>query len=820
VSRAWFHGRLRVTPVAVGNGQPLAGVVRRIEMCARIGLIAAGGTAALVLAGWIASIPILERSGLHGTPMSADTALSILLLAAAAATLPSARHSGWARAVCYSCGLAVFALAGLTVVERAFAIRLGIDQMFAHDSSGGLDPGRIPSQAVFSLLALGLALLFVERGGGRRASLRPLVALVACVPPALGVIGYASGSQVLYHLPDQAQMAPVTAVALVLLAWAFLAVRIAEGGFGLVTLDSAGGRLARRVLPATIGVPVCLGLLRRLGEAGGVFTPEVGLWLMISSAVVILACVAWHTARQVEVADRARRSAQHALLAERDGFAAVIAAQHDGVIVVSAAGVLIDANPALCRMTGFSSEDLIGCHEPLPFIRAEDEAKLKAYHRAEATGDGDEDIVLLHKDGSGVPVIFASAPLRNESGVVTARVTTVKDVSERHRGQEHRRKTNEQFAALIETAPDAAVIADPDGRIYLINTETERMFGYPRDELLGRPLEVLLPERLQAVDAEDGSAATLDPQTRSPTDVGMNLFGRRKDGTEFPIDVSRSTLDTDDGRLVTAFVRDITTLRQIEDERAHLHAELGRRADDLVRSNADLEQFANIASHDLAEPLRSISGFTQLLERRYKGQLDEDADRFIGFVVDGVNRMQMLIADLLAYSRAGRAELEVQPVALTEVVTDLLASLSSAIDEVDAEISVGHLPTVVADETQLGQVLQNLVCNALKFHQPGVPPRLEISAAQVESGWQVAVSDNGLGIDPAHSDRVFKMFQRLHGRDDYAGTGVGLAVCKRLVERLGGQIWFEPNTSQGTVFNFTIPTAGDGADIDITRRAA
>jgi PAS domain S-box-containing protein len=797
MSRGWFDGR-RGTPVAVGNGQPLAGVVRRIDICASAGLIAAGGTAALVLVGWIASIPILERSGLHGTTMSADTALSILLLAAAAATLRSARHSRYARAVCYSCGVAVLALAALTVVERVFAIRLGIDQMFAHDPSGGVEPGRIPSQAVFSLLALGLALLLVERGGGRWASLRPLVALVGCVPPALGVIGYASGIQVLYQLPNQAQMAPATAVALVLVAWAFLAVRIAEGGFGLVTLDSAGGRLARRLLPATIGVPVCLGVLRRLGEAGGVFTPEVGLWLMISFAVVMLACVAWHTARQVEIADRARRSAEDALRAERDGFAAVIAAQHDGVIVVSAAGVLIDANPALCRMTGFSQEELIGCHEPLPFIRAEDEAKLKAYHHAAATGDGDEDIELRHRDGSGVPVIFASAPLRNESGVVTARVTTVKDVSERYRGQENRRKTNEQFAALIETAPDAAVIADPAGRIYLINTETERMFGYPRDELLGRPLEVLLPA----------------------LGVGMNLFGRRKDGTEFPIDVSRSTLDTDDGRLVTAFVRDITTLRQQEDERAHLHAELGRRADDLVRSNADLEQFANIASHDLAEPLRSISGFTQLLERRYKGQLDEDADRFIGFVVDGVNRMQMLIADLLAYSRAGRAELEVQPVVLNEVVTELLASLSSAIDEVDAEISVGELPTVVADETQVGQVLQNLVCNSLKFHQPGVPPRLEISAAQVESGWQIAVSDNGLGIDAAHSDRIFKMFQRLHGRDDYPGTGVGLAVCKRLVERLGGQIWFEPNGSQGTVFNFTIPMAKDGADIQSLRRAA
>ncbi len=804
MSRGSFAvGRSATPVVSVGNGQPLPAVVRRIEICAWVGLIAASGTAALVLAGWFANIPTLERTGLGGSTMSANTALAIVLLSAGAAALRTVRHSRYARVVCYSCGVVVLALAGLTLVERVFAIRLGIDQILAHAPSGGAEPGRISSQAVFSLLALGLALLLVQPGGGRRASLRPLVALVGCVPPTLGVIGYASGIPLLYQLPNQTQMAPVTTVALVLLAWAFLAVRITEGGLGLVTLDSAGGRLARRLLPATLGVAVCLGLLRRLGEAEGLYTAEVGLWLMISSAVVMLACVAWHTAHQVELADRARRSAEDALRAERDGFAAVIAAQHDGVIVVSAAGVLIDANRALCRMTGFDREELIGCREPLPFIRAEDEAKLKAYHRAEATGDGDEDIVLLHRDGSGVPVIFASAPLQDESGAVTARVTTVKDVSERHRGQEHRRKTNEQFAALIETAPDAVVIADSAGRIYLINTETERMFGYPRDELLGRPLEVLLPERLQALKG-----------------AGMNLCGRRKDGTEFPIDVSRSTLDTDDGRLVTAFVRDITTLRQQEDERAHLHAELGRRADDLVRSNADLEQFANIASHDLAEPLRSISGFTQLLERRYKGQLDDDADRFIGFVVDGVNRMQMLIADLLAYSRAGRAELEVKPVALTEVVTELLASLSSAIAEAGAEICVGALPTVTADKTQLGQVLQNLVCNALKFHQPGVSPRLEISAAQVEPGWQIAVSDNGLGIDPAHSDRVFKMFQRLHGRDDYPGTGVGLAVCKRLVERLGGQIWFEPNTSQGTVFNFTIPMAEDGADIESTRRAA
>jgi light-regulated signal transduction histidine kinase (bacteriophytochrome) len=237
--------------------------------------------------------------------------------------------------------------------------------------------------------------------------------------------------------------------------------------------------------------------------------------------------------------------------------------------------------------------------------------------------------------------------------------------------------------------------------------------------------------------------------------------------------------------------------------------ELERRADDLARSNAELEQYAYVISHDLQEPLRSIGGFVQLLERRYQGELDEEADRFIGFTVAGVERMQALIDDLLSYSRAGAGELRGDQVDTRELVDRTLASLDAAVRDAGAEVEVGELPTIVADGSALGQVFQNLLSNAIKFRADD-RPRVKVSATHSDDAWTFGVADSGIGVEPAHAERIFRIFQRLHTRDEYGGTGVGLAICKRIVERQGGRIWCEPHPGGGTVFRFTIPDAKAG----------
>lgn len=240
-------------------------------------------------------------------------------------------------------------------------------------------------------------------------------------------------------------------------------------------------------------------------------------------------------------------------------------------------------------------------------------------------------------------------------------------------------------------------------------------------------------------------------------------------------------------------IQDITERKEYEEE--------------LRRSNAELQQFAYIASHDLQEPLRMISSYMQLLERRYKDQLDESAKEFIEYAVDGANRMQRLINDLLKYSRVGTRGGEFEPTDLSAVFEAALANLRIAIQESGAEVMAEPLPSVLGDQTQLLQLFQNLIGNAMKFRRERVTPRVRVGAERRDGEWLLSVSDNGIGIEPADAERIFLIFQRLHGREQYEGTGIGLAVCKRIVERHGGSIWVESEPGEGSVFYFTLPAA-------------
>ncbi|MBI3725031.1 GHKL domain-containing protein, partial [bacterium] len=221
------------------------------------------------------------------------------------------------------------------------------------------------------------------------------------------------------------------------------------------------------------------------------------------------------------------------------------------------------------------------------------------------------------------------------------------------------------------------------------------------------------------------------------------------------------------------------------------------------------QQFAYVASHDLKEPLRMIASYTQLLTRRYKGKLDAQADEFIEFIVDGADRMSALIEDLLAYARVGNVW-QPQAVDLNEAFERAVANLNASIGEAHGSVTRGDLPVVDGDVSQLLQVLQNLIGNAIKFCSKDRAPRVHVSAQPRDGAWLVAVADNGIGIDMEHAERVFVIFQRLHGRDDYPGTGIGLAIVKKIVERHGGRIWLESKVGEGTTFFFTIPRA-DGA---------
>jgi signal transduction histidine kinase len=249
--------------------------------------------------------------------------------------------------------------------------------------------------------------------------------------------------------------------------------------------------------------------------------------------------------------------------------------------------------------------------------------------------------------------------------------------------------------------------------------------------------------------------------------------------------------------------------KQLRQSRRQAEEDLAKKVEELARSNADLEQFAYVASHDLQEPLRMVTAYTQLLGERYRGQLDADADKFIGYATEGAMRMQVLIQDLLAFSRVGRAESGDATIDCNTVMQEVLQALSAAVQESGAVISYSQLPKIQGDQTQVGQVFQNLIGNAIKFRGKDAP-KISVQAESKDEQWWFEVSDNGIGIPPENASHVFDVFYRLHARSEYPGNGIGLAICKKIIERYGGRIWVESRSGSGSRFKFTLPIQGSG----------
>jgi PAS domain S-box-containing protein len=349
----------------------------------------------------------------------------------------------------------------------------------------------------------------------------------------------------------------------------------------------------------------------------------------------------------------------------------------------------------------------------------------------------------------------------------------------------------------VENSPCGILIVDGDRKIVLINKELERIFSYPREELLGQSIEMLVPEHSREKHSNYRKQYWGNPSTRL-MGGGRDLYGRRKDGTEIPLEIGLNPVDTDEGRFVLCAIVDISARKKAE--RA-----LQDAAEELKRSNRQLEQFAYIASHDLQEPLRVIAGFLDLLSERYKPQLDEKARTYIGFATDAAKRMSQLITDLLKYSRVERGAKEPKRVDLNRCLQIAIANLQASIQEAGSTITCEELPTVRGNETQLIQLFQNLVGNAIKFRRNDIPSQIHVGHQAGNDHWVISIRDNGIGIAPEHHRKIFLIFQRLHGKKEYPGTGIGLALCEKIADQHGGRIWVDSDPGKGSTFYFTLP---------------
>ncbi len=495
-------------------------------------------------------------------------------------------------------------------------------------------------------------------------------------------------------------------------------------------------------------------------------------------------------ALQHEIAERTRVEKRERL------YIGAVELATDAILTSSLEGIITTWNAGAERMFGYTAGQAIG--QPVALIadaerQSEQQENLHRMRSGERIQD--VDTVRRAKDGSLRDVSLTLSPIADPKGELVG-------VSAIYRDIRPRKLAEERFQLAVEASPGAMIMSDRNGMIQLVNAEAERMFGYEKAELIGKPIETLIPAKLRSSHERDRKAFAVDPSRRQ-MGMGRDLFGVRKDGTEVAVEIGLNPIDSREGPMVMASIVDLT-------ERKRHERLLAERAQELERSNAELEQFAYVASHDLQEPLRMVASYAELLAERYQGKLDAKADKYIGYAVDGAKRMQRLVNDLLAYSRVGRHQAAVGSTDMNQVLQEVLKNLQHVVQNASAKVEIGQLPVVVADEGQLAQVFQNLIGNALKFVSDS-PPVVRIGAEAFGQGWKFSVEDNGIGIESGYSERIFQMFQRLHDRQSYEGNGIGLTIAKKIVERHGGRIWFESVLGRGTTFFFTLPQSQEKA---------
>lgn len=480
-------------------------------------------------------------------------------------------------------------------------------------------------------------------------------------------------------------------------------------------------------------------------------------------------------------------------------LSAIVNTAVDGILTIDERGKLESVNPATEKIFGYTAEELIGRNVSVlmpPTDRTQHDDYLADYLR---TGKGKiigvgREVAGRRKDGTIVPLeLTVSETFFNGRRIFTG---ILRDITAHKQAEDALRQSEARFRSTFENAAVGIAHIGIDGAWLRVNQRLCEIVGYRREEVLRRTIqEITHPDDL-ASDREQVQAllrGEIDSYQRE-----KRYF--HKDGHAVWVNLTATLQRTQAGGPLyfIAALEDISERKQAE-------ARLKQTVEELARSNAELAQFAYVASHDLQEPLRSVAGCLQLLERQYGGQLGEDADELIEHAVNGALRMRQLINDLLAFSRLGTYNRSLEPTDCQLIMEQVLENLRTAIEEANAVVTHDDfLPTLLADDAQLVQLFQNLINNAIKFRSDR-PPRIHVGAERQTSQWRFYVQDNGIGIDPQHAERIFVIFQRLHAQHMYPGTGIGLAICKKIVEGQGGRIWVCSQPGSGSIFYFTIP---------------
>ncbi len=465
----------------------------------------------------------------------------------------------------------------------------------------------------------------------------------------------------------------------------------------------------------------------------------------------------------------------------------------EGISRLDIEGRYLKINRAYAHKCGYEPEEMLGMEWPLTVYPDDLEMLILAYQEMLTSGKVEVEARGLRKNGSFFHKQVTMVTAFDEQGIFNGHHCFMKDITDRKLTEAALQESEFRYRQIVELAEEGIWVIDRNAHTTYVNNAMARMLGYTESEMFGKSL-------FDFMDAEAEKLVNDRISQRKQGIAERHEFRlKTKEGKDVWTYMSASPVMDQQGNLLSscALVYNISERKESEQQMLQL-------TNDLKRSNQELEQFAYVASHDLQEPLRAVTSYTQLLAQRYQGNLDAKADKYINYIVDGSTRMQQLINDLLAYSRLGTRAQKFEIADCYAAVDQSLCNLRIAIAEKKAVITCDSMPTVMADELQLVQLFQNLIGNAIKFCCQDVPT-IHISAIIQNNEWLFSVRDNGIGIDSEYADRIFIIFGRLHSRREYLGTGIGLAICKRIVERHSGRIWVESQSGQGATFYFTIP---------------
>ena len=487
-------------------------------------------------------------------------------------------------------------------------------------------------------------------------------------------------------------------------------------------------------------------------------------------------------------------------------LAAIIESIPLAIIVSDTAGQITLANQNANDLFGYQPGELVdqAIEVLLPDTSKSIHKKLRADFLAKATPrpmGQNLDLYGVRKDGHRVQLEIGLSIIQTDCG---PRILSILfDLSTRQQQEE-------TFRASLQAAPIAIVTIDQNGKIIMVNILLEQLFGYDRDELIGQPIEILIPGDARNAHVRLREQFFAHPESR-PMGLGRELYGKRKNGTQFPIEIGLNPFTTGSGQYVLAAIADISKRRSIERQLHEHMAKLEQQATELVvsnqaleRSNIELERFAYIASHDLQTPLRSISSFAQLLQNDCADNLSPQAQLWAQRAVSGANTLQTLLRNLASFAHINGRIQPFSNVDMDAVFEDTCNLLQASLSETEMHISHDTLPIVVGDHAQLVQLLRHLLGNAIKYTDQS-SAKIHVSAQQTVTEWLFTVSDNGIGIHSKYHEKIFDIFQRLHSAETYPGTGAGLAISRRIVHRHGGRIWVESAPGKGSCFHFTLP---------------